>query len=293
VLFQGQGRTHLLVGQASLDGSDISYPLADLAGGDQTNPDWSPDGSHMVFVVNDGARDDLWIARADGSMPRTLLDCRDECRYLDDPDWSPNGAEVVYSRTTARGSSGLGSLETVDVATGAVTMLLPPRFRRFTAGARWSPYGSYVVYESVHTASRRLDAEVDGVSLRIATPGSYVPGPPLTAPDLFAATADWSPDGTQIVYAGLARPDAVASVLFVIPAAGGEPRQVTHLADAGAYAQEPDWSGDGSRIVFSGRLADRAGSPVLLVVPADGSAAPAGPGTASVIGRHPRVEPGA
>jgi Tol biopolymer transport system component len=293
VLFQGQGRSHLLVGQASLDGSDISYPLANFAGGDQTNPDWSPDGSHMVFVVNDGARDDLWIARADGSMPRTLLDCRGECRYLDDPAWSPNGAEVVYSRTTARGSSGLGSLETVDLATGAVTMLLPPRFRRFTAGARWSPFGSYVVYESVHTDSRRLDAEVDGVSLRIATWGSHEPGRALTEPLLFAATADWSPDGTQIVYAGLTRPDAEASDLFVVPADGGAPRQLTHLVDAGGYAQEPDWSGDGSRIVFSGRLTDRAGSAVLLVVPADGSAAPADLGATAVIGRHPRVEPGA
>ena len=228
VLFQGQGPTHLLVGTAGLDGSGVTYPLDDLPGGDQTNPDWSPTGSHLVFVLNDGARDDLWTARADGSNPRLLLDCEGSCRYLDDPAWSPDGASVVYSRRTRRGPDELGSLETVDVRTGAITTVLPPRFRRFTAGARWSPYGSWIVYESIHTVSRRLDATVDGVALRIVTPGSYVPGRPLTDPALFAATADWSPDGTTIVYSGLAHPDSEAADLFVVPASGGEPRQVTH-----------------------------------------------------------------
>lgn len=292
VMFQGQGPTHLLVVQATLDGSDIRFPLEDLPGGDQTNPDWSPLGDRMVFVVNDGARDDLWIANADGSEPRMLLDCRDECRFLDDPAWSPNGAEIVYSRRTVRGRDELGSLETIDVATGRVTVILPLRFRTFTAGARWSPFGSHIVYESVHTVSRRVDAEVDGVSLRIATPGSHVPGPALTEPSLFAATADWSPDGRQIAYSSLARPDSEASDLFLIPAGGGEPRPLTHLADAGGFAQEPDWQGDGESIVFSGRLADRAGSAVLLEVPADGGT-PADLGLRAVIGRHPRVEPGA
>lgn len=292
VLFQGQGEEHLLVGTAGLDGSGITYPLADLPGGDQTNPDWSPLGDRMVFIVNDGARDDLWITDADGSEPRMLLDCSGPCLFLDDPAWSPNGAEIAYSRATRHGRDGLGSLETVDVATGRITMLLPPRRRRFTAGARWSPYGSRVVYESVNTSSRRFDADVDGVSLRIVTVGSYVPGPPLTAPRLFAATADWSPDGRSIAYSGLPTPDAEAADLFVIPSAGGPPRRVTHLVDAGGYANEPTWSADGDQIVFSGRLADRYGSPVLLRVSADGASGPRDLGESQVIGRHPRVQPG-
>ena len=91
----------------------------DLAGGNQTNPDWSPDGQRFVFAMNDGERDDLWVADADGSDARMLLDCRGSCRWLDDPDWSPDGKQIVYSRTIQRADGwGIGTLETVDVATG-------------------------------------------------------------------------------------------------------------------------------------------------------------------------------
>lgn len=290
VLFQAMGPTHLLAGTARMDGSGVEFPLEDLPGGDQTNPDWSPDGSRIVVVVNDGARDDLWVADADGGHARMLLDCSDACSFLDDPAWSPDGSRVVYSRTTTRGPTGLGSLETVDVRTGRVSVLVPPRHRWFTAGARWSPDGSRVVFESVHTDSRRLSAEVDGVALRVLDVESRRVGPPLTDPVRFAATADWSPDGTRIAYSALPTPDAEAADLFVIPAEGGTPSQVTHLVTDGGYADEATWLGDRA-LVFSGRVgAGFGGSGVLLRVDASG-----GPvtdlGTRTLTARHPRIEP--
>lgn len=291
VLFQGNGQDHILVAVGNIDGSHITYPLPDLPGGHQMNPDWSPDGSQIVFAVNDGKRDDLWVSGADGSGPKVLLDCAGTCRYLDDPSWSPDGSSIVYSRTVARGRSGWGSLEEVDVATGEVSVILAPRARAFTAGARWSPDGSKIVFEDVHKAGTGLDAEIDGVSLRIAGRDAHRAGPALTEPELFAATADWSPDGTTIVYSALARPHAGASDLFVLPAAGGDPRQVTTLADAGGYANEPTWRADSSHIVFSGKLPDSFEEGVLLTVSVDGSA-PEKLGAATIVGRHPRVEPG-
>lgn len=42
-------------------GNRVSAPGADVKGRNQTNPDWSPDGSMLTFVMT-GAddRDDLW-----------------------------------------------------------------------------------------------------------------------------------------------------------------------------------------------------------------------------------------
>ena len=152
VLFQSNGPEHILVGVGAIDGSDVTHPLADLPGGHQMNPDWSPDGSQVVLAVNDGRRDDLWVSEVGGGGARVLLDCERTCRSLDDPSWSPDGSSIVYSRTVARGRTGWGSLEEVDVATGEVSVILAPRVRTFTAGARWSPDGSRIVFEDVHKA---------------------------------------------------------------------------------------------------------------------------------------------
>ena len=293
ILFQGMGPDHLLLGIARLDGSDVTYPLDDLPGGDQTNPEWSPDGSQVLLAVNDGRRDDLWTAGADGTGRRMLLDCEGTCRWLDDPSWSPDGSSVVYSRTVGRGRTGWGSLEQVDVTTGEVSVIVPARLRTFTAGARWSPDGSQVVFESVHKTGPGLEAEIDGVALRIVALASGDVGPALTEPDLFAATADWSPDGTTIAYSALPEPDSEAPDLFVLAAAGGEPRRVTTLADQGGYAVEPDWRADSTRIVFSGQLPESFLPGVLLTVSVDGDAAPVELGATTITGRHPRVEPGA
>ena len=292
VLFQAAGPDHLLVAVAGLDGSGVTYPLEDLPGGNQTNPDWSPDGTQVVFTVDDGQRDDLWISGADGSGARKLLDCVRACRWYDDASWSPDGSSLVVSRTVARGGTGLGSLEVVDVATGEESVVVAPRARTFTSGARWSPDGSQIVFESVHKAGPGLEAEVDGVTLRVVEPATGRIGPPLTAPDLFAATADWSPDGATIVYSGLAAPDAEEPDLFAIPAGGGQPRRLTTLATSGGFAVEPTWRADSEHLVFSGRLPGSFVAGVLLTVAADGSSEPRELGATRLVGRHPRVEPG-
>jgi Tol biopolymer transport system component len=222
-----------------------------------------------------------------------LLDCGGRCRWLDDPAWSPDGKRIVYSRTIERADGwGIGTLETVDVATGRARVELGPWKRSFTAGARYSPDGRQVVFEKVHKTGRGPEADIDGVTLTVVR--LFRPGHPLrslTDPRLFAATADWSPEGRRIVYSALATPDDEVPDLFWIRPSGGASTRLTDVTLDGGFAAEPTWLPDGSAVLFSGLLEAGTGNPLLLMVEADGTGVGSAFGSETVYGRHPRVQP--
>jgi Tol biopolymer transport system component len=294
VLFQRSGEQRVEVALIRSDATGVHNPVADVGGGgDQSNPDWSPDGRRVVFAMSDGKRDDLWVAGIDGRHARRVLDCAGPCRWLDDPDWSPDGRHVVYSRTIrGRGGDGVSTLETVDVRTGRVRVLLGPWRRQFTAGARYSPGGERMVFERVHKVDAGLEADIDGVTLTVVRlGGTGRPLRALTDSRLYAATSDWSPNGRLIVYSALPTPDSSAPDLFLVGPRGGTPVRVTSLGDDGGYANEPAWRPDSRGLLFSGRVDGSAGLPLLLEVQSDGSGLGSAFGEDLVYGRHPRVQP--
>jgi Tol biopolymer transport system component len=199
-------------------------------------------------------------------------------------------AEISTER--GRHGTGISTLETVDVRTGRVRVVLGPWLREFTAGARYAPDGRQVVFERVHKIDSGLEADIDGVTLTVVRlDRSRHRLSALTDPRLYAATADWSPGGDRIVYSALPRPDSPAPDLFLVAPTGGSPVRVTHVADEGGYANEPAWELDSTGILFSGRLDGSAGLPLLLEVRADGSALGSAFGEDLVHGRHPRAQP--
>jgi Tol biopolymer transport system component len=290
ILYQRSGDERTEVAVIGVDGSGLTSPWSGLAGGDQTNPDPDPTSSRVTFVMSDGQTDDLWVADRDGGDASRLLDCASPCLWIDDPAWSPDGRRIVFSRTVADDETGVSTLETVDVETGQLEVVLGPSTRTFTAGARWSPRGDRVVFEQVHKVGDAVDADIDGVVLSVV--GLDHPGHPvkrLTDGALFAATADWSRDGRRIVYSALATPSAAAPDLFTISPRGGPPARVTRLAARGGFAAEPTYAG--CRIVFSGRVDGSAGEPLLLVVGVHGGRVRSATGEVETPGRHPRLLP--
>jgi Tol biopolymer transport system component len=274
------------------DGSGRHALAPTIGNGHQTNPDWSPDGGRLVLAAGTGSTDDLWVANADGTGGEMLLDCTDPCVALDDPAWSPDGNSILYTRLAVddTGAIGRGSLERLDVATGDVTIVWNATEPQFLAGARFSPDGSNAVLEVVHTDGSGVFEQVTGVELAVVDLTIEPPAPRfITDARLFAATADWSPDGSTIVYSALATADAPAPDLFSIRPDGSGVTRLTTLAESGGSAEHPDFAGSGDTIVFVGSVVGGVGELLALDV-ATGRIGPA-VGTGAFSGLHPRSRP--
>jgi Tol biopolymer transport system component len=275
------------------DGSGSHSPTSGLPGGDEKNPDWSPDGQRIALIVaDDDGTEDLWVVDVDGADAERILDCADPCRNVDDPSWMPDGQSIIYSRNAydPSGAVGLGTLEVVQVATGDVEVLLGPESTVAFAGVRPAPDGSAAVLEVVSKTGPDPWAEATGLTLSVvdlSTAAHAVTA--ITDPALFAATADWSPDGTLIIYSALAQAEDESPDLFSIRPDGTEMTQVTQLAADGGSAIHPTFTPDSARVVFVADLGTGDGG----LAQVDLNGANLGPATSDgyLAGNHPRIRP--
>jgi Tol biopolymer transport system component len=61
-----------------------------------SQPSYSPDGVHIVFVSDRGGSENIWIANADGSDPVPLS--QDSQSLFVSPSWTPDGETIVVTR---------------------------------------------------------------------------------------------------------------------------------------------------------------------------------------------------
>lgn len=194
-----------------------------------SDPRISPDGEWVVYVRNfmdvmkDRKRSNLWIARADGSEHRALTS---GIRNDSSPRWSPDGTRLLYV-AAADGKSDL-TVRWMDTGQEAKLGRLPAG----PSGLSWSPNGDWIAF-SMHVAqpARQL---------------AKLPSPPKGAEwadkPILVDSLSWRRDGSGMVKPGF-------SHLFLLPAEGGTPRQVTNgdFHHRGA----PSWSPDSRALVFS------------------------------------------
>ena len=63
------------------------------AGGNDVNPQWSPDGTKIVFRSSRFGGSEIMTMDPDGSNQARLTTNKDG----NDPSWSPDGAKIVYA----------------------------------------------------------------------------------------------------------------------------------------------------------------------------------------------------
>jgi TolB protein len=224
-------------------------------------PDWSPDGSQIVFERFARDRGRLFAGPPEG--PFTEIPGSEG---LSEPAWSPDGTTIAASRDAAGKGPYLNDLVLLPAAGGTPRVL--------TAGSNdndpeWSPDGTQLAFTRYPTSPPResdlMVVSADGSGLRLLTKSAF--------------EAAWSPDGSTIAFAterddnGVWCPEEsddceTSDELYVIGADGSGERRLT---DTTSDETEPAWAPDGSRIVFaSDRHYPQAGADEIFVMDADG-----------------------
>lgn len=190
------------------------------------DPRVSPDGSTIVFTrtwfdaIEDKPRSELWLMGADGSRQRQLA-------AGSDAQWSPDGTRIAYlAEGTPKGSQ----VFVVWVATREVTQLT--HVTESPSNLQWSHDGHWL-------ACSMQVPEKDGFVIEMpkAPKGAkwHEEAKVITRLNYRRDQSGYRPNGHRHV--------------FVLPANGGTPRQIT----TGDFDHgEPQWTADDREIVCDG-----------------------------------------
>jgi acylaminoacyl-peptidase len=193
------------------------------------DPQISPDGTTIVYarnfmdIMKDRRRSNLWILKADGTDHRPLTSGNQNDAS---PRWSPDGKRLAY----VSGSDGSAQIYCRWMDTGQTAKLTqltsPPR------GLTWSPDGRNLAF-SMHVPEK-------------TKPMVQLPGKPEGAewaePAKVIRKLKYRADGGGYLKDGYDQ-------LFVLPAEGGTPRQMT--TDEFNHSAPPAWTPDGKALIFS------------------------------------------
>jgi hypothetical protein len=274
---------------ANLDGSGAHELVPDM-GGDQQAPVWSPDGTHLLFswapatIGDDGypiGAFRFYLADVSGGEPQ-LVDtgCVAPCTgdgdlaFYGDAAFSRDGTRLVFVRSPVPGASVPSVLATIDLQSGRVVELASTMLGDLNRRPRFSPDGSQIAFSRdlpIDPNEPKINGEpypgplqglftidADGRNLRQIVPS----GMPMDWPS-YGGSADWSPDGTHLVFeAGFAsnpvpNPGEVGYTItptvdiYTTRPDGTDLRRLT--SDGGSL--DPSWTADG-RILFA-RWADQ------------------------------------
>jgi hypothetical protein len=229
-------------------------PLTSLPG-IETAPSLSPDGNFVVFAWSNGAPADLYIKPVDSE---SLLRLTETPQAESSPSWSPDGREIAFIRPDVFSISAVGGVERKVASAGThvgwsadsrsvfVRALCPgssivsciDEIRIDTLNRRLvarnaekfsvSPDGKTLAY------IRRERADVDDIYL---VPTSGGPETRLTRLHSYVGGVDWAPDGTSLIYSGVAT--ATGPRLWRLPVGTSERAAEPLTAGQGEAADSP------------------------------------------------------
>ena len=238
IAVQSERKANISIASASDTGHATQITNTNFDGLDGMS--WAPDGK-LVYTLNTGGEENLWLVDAKGTTPRQLTSHGGINRQ---PVVSPDGRYIVF----VSNRTGRQHLWRIDID--------GQRPLELTHGAEdgepsFIADGQSVVFRSI--AAGRI--------LRIAING----GEPVALNDKACAEPVVSPDGSKVAVVSRLAP-AVANQFAIIPAEGGEPRMIHELP---AHYGRFGWMPDSKAICYADK---QEGVGNIWMQPLDGSA---------------------
>jgi dipeptidyl aminopeptidase/acylaminoacyl peptidase len=205
------GTYDLFVADLRADGTGIRTRRLTDTGGDEREPEWSPDGTRIVFLrtTEDGSA--LESIRASGG-PATVIPAPAQAA---NPAWSPDGRRLTYAAPHSENSvdydiwvadaDGSHPRDTIEVG--------PDDW-----APEWSPDGSQIVFNSgqwPYTDVYVANADGSGVRRLTASPGQDF-------------VLWWSPDGSKIIF-GSARSRTGGNFVYMMNPDGSDVQLVKRI----------------------------------------------------------------
>jgi dipeptidyl aminopeptidase/acylaminoacyl peptidase len=225
-----------------------------------SDPKWSRSGEWLAFVSDCAGKDDggktdkqdevfVWSKKTGEAKQLTQL-----AGGIDSLAWSPDGKTIgfLFVENATRSAGALAAMKppsgvigedgvevqrvgVVEVASGAFSQVTPATLHVYEFG--WSPDSKQLAYVAANPPGEnnwwvaQLYTQELGGQPKSILDTTTVAGP---LHGLQIAVPRWSPDGTRIAFIGGLMSDqgSTGGDVYLIPAAGGEPRDVAPGRDA-------------------------------------------------------------
>lgn len=194
------------------------------------SPEISPDGQTIYYVDDQSGEEGIFAVSREGGTPRRLTQRRPGVRHPWVPMFhlSPDGQTLAYITELGEGHA----IFTLATSGGLEPQLL---VKTTEAVPLWSPDGSQLAY-----------ADSQGLYIIPADGGR-----PREIAHLDNGwewwEVGWSPDGKHIAALGYPTENKKVNAVFVVPASGGELRQLT---SDDVYKEGLQWHPDGQRLTY-------------------------------------------
>ena len=238
---------------ANPDGSHrrrLTHPGAGVA---DDLPDWSPDGSYILFerifqpTSNEPTvADEVMRVNADGAGLRQIGSCSGACIGNDDPQYSPDEHQIVYTRAMrVKGTKllalGVWLMDSNGSHPHQISRAIPGESEDHEPA--WSPDGKEIVFTRLNDSAGPMGKQALFVIARTG-------GKPrrITSWNLYAGGANWSPDGSRILFQTYRDcPCSQPSQVDMVNVDGSALKRLTSVG----RNIEPNWSPDGKKIIYA------------------------------------------